>query len=150
MTLCIAAMASVPTVLEPCFVLCFDTKVATEFFSSETEHKFHVLSNTLVAVVADRPGRAKELAVQYRERFAKAVPTDADILNLLRDEIPVLKRKIASGYLGRTLGVTYEDFRTHGVQWFGQDRFDKYMSVIEGNPLGVEMIVAGFLGPLRS
>ena len=44
----------VPTV--PCIVFCFDSKVSSLEFASETEYKFHILSDHVMALALDRHG----------------------------------------------------------------------------------------------
>lgn len=146
MTLCIGALAQIPSPLSPCIVLCFDRKVSTESFSSESEYKHHWLSRQFVALASDRPARAKELADIYRHQLEKVEVTQNNALEVLREPVMILKRNIANSYIARKLGVSYQDFLDHGVAWFGPEAFGKYQSDIENNPLGVEMIIAGFVG----
>jgi 20S proteasome alpha/beta subunit len=145
MTLCIAALCKEAIPTASCIVLCFDSKVATESFASETEHKFHVLSNRIMALAADRPGRARELAGIFRDHLSTVQITDSNLLDVLREPLQKFKRKIAAAYVGRKLGLSYQEFLDHGLAWFGQDAFDKYRRDIEDNPLGVEMAIAGFI-----
>lgn len=146
MTLCIAALAKVPIIFDPCIVLCFDSKVASEEFASETEHKFHVLTDQLMALVAGRTGRAKELAVIYQDQLAKVQLTQANILDHLRSGLATIKRKLAEAYIQRRLAISYQEFLDHGERWFGQEGAVKYRSDIEKNEFGVDMIFAGFIG----
>jgi hypothetical protein len=145
MTICIGALAKKAITSTPCIVLCFDSKVANENFGSETEHKFHILADRVMALAADRPGRAKELAIIYRDVLAGVQLTESNLLNVLREPIQILKRKLGSAYIGRKLGLAYQEFLDRGVAQFGQVAFDKYCSDIENNPIGVDMIIAGFL-----
>lgn len=148
MTLCIGALCNdlVPTV--PSIVCCFDSKVSNTAFGSETEYKFHVLSDNVMAMVADRPGRAKELAGYYRAHLANIELNETNLLSELQEPIRMLKRRIGAGYIGRKcMGVSYEEFLSNGVAWFGQPAFDRHSATIESNPLGVDMIIAGFFRP---
>jgi hypothetical protein len=148
MTLCIAATGRAPVLgsINPNrMVMCFDSKVGNEAFGSETENKFHIPSDRVMAMAADRPGRAKELASIYESHLKSNPLTDANLLDVLSEPIKILKRKIASAYLARKLGISYQDFLDHGLAWFGQTACDKYRGDIENNPLGMEMIIGGFI-----
>jgi hypothetical protein len=90
--------------------------------------------------------RARELTDLYRFRFAKQEPTEATILQELRCQVKVLKRRLGEMYVGRRLGVSYSDFMRNGTAWFGADVVEKYRSDIEKNLIRVGMIVAGFIG----
>ena len=145
MTLCIGALCKdiVPTV--PCIVFCFDSKVSSLEFASETEYKFHILSDQVMALAADRPGRAKELASYYREHLRSVELSEANLALELQKPVEILKRRIASAYTSRTLGMSYEEFVSSSA--FGTDTFDRHLSVIAKNPLGVDMIIGGFFRP---
>ncbi len=128
----------------PSILLCFDSKVATDAFASETENKFHILADNVMALAADRPGRARELASYYRAHLATVNLDEVNLLAELDRPVQVLKRRIASAYIGRKFGVSYQEFLDHGINWFGQAAVDKYRNDIESNPLGVDMIIVGF------
>jgi hypothetical protein len=144
MTLCIGALCKdlVPSL--PSIVFCFDSKVANEALGSETEYKFHILSDNVMAMASDRPGRAKELAGYYRSHLANIELNETNLVDELEEPVRILRRRLAASYVGRKLGLRYEEFLDNGIRWLGQDAFDKYRIDIDNNPLGVEMTIGGF------
>jgi len=142
MTLCIAALAQDRGF--PRIVLCFDSKVAAEGFGSETEYKFHRLSGQLCSMFAGSPGRAKELAGIYREFLDANLLDKGKVIDQLREPVTLFKRRLASAYIGRTLGLTYEDLLSNGVKWLGAEH-QRHLQNIEGQGLGVDLIIAGFI-----
>jgi hypothetical protein len=145
MTLCIGALAQEPSPLAPCLVLCFDYKIANDEWGSESEYKLHRLNDHLVALFAGAPGRAKELALIYQE-YLKGTPlTLATAGKKLRKPWSELKRRMASAYVGRTLGLSYRDFLNHGANWFGPRDFYDRVEKIEKHRLRVELIIGGFI-----
>jgi hypothetical protein len=147
MTLCIGALCKdvVPTM--PCIVFCFDSKVGGNEFASETEYKFHILSDQVMALVADRPGRGKELAGYYRHHLRGLRLTENNLIRELQEPVRTLKHRIAEAYTARKFGISYQDFLLKGAASFGHAAFDKHNSVIEANPLHVDMIIGGFFLP---
>ena len=91
------------------------------------------------------PGRAKELAWIYREFLQTANLDKQQIVEQLREPIITYKHRLANAYLGRTLGLSYDDFLTRGVRSFGKD-FQRRLTLIDEHPLRVDLIIAGFLG----
>jgi hypothetical protein len=143
MTLCIGALTQERG--QPRIVLCFDSKVSADEFSSETEYKLHRLDGQLVSMFAGSPGRAKELAWIYRV-FLKENPLDkGTVIEQLREPITTFKRRLANAYLGRTIGLSYDDVLTKGAKWFGKD-FQRRLLALEEHPLCVDMIISGFVG----
>lgn len=146
MTLCIGALGRASFPPSPCIVLCFDSKVSVDEFSSESEYKFHVLSNQIVALFSDRPGRAKEFALIY-ERYLKTVElTEENALEKLRVPLAELKTRIADSYMQRCLAISYQQLLDHGDRWVGADKKAKYLSDIDAHQLKVGLIIAGFIG----
>ena len=147
MTLCIGALCKdlIPTV--PCIVFCFDSKVSSVEFGSETEYKFHILGDQVMALVADRPGRGKELAGYYRDHLRGLQLNETNLISELETPIRTLKRRLGASYIGRKLGLGYQEFIDNGAKQFGQLAFDKYRSDIDQNPVGVDMIIGGFFLP---
>lgn len=144
MTLCIGALAQAPG--GQCIVLCFDSKVSTDEFSSESEYKFRRLSNQLVGLFADSPGRAKELALIY-ERYLKTVElTEENAVEHLRQPFSELKPRLANSYMQRKLAISYQQLLDRGDEWLGTEKKAKYLSDIDGHKPRVSVIVAGFLG----
>jgi hypothetical protein len=122
MTLCIAALASIPSPVSRRIVLCFDYKIANDAWGSESEYKFHVLSEQLVALVAGSPAKAKELATLYREHLATVVLSMNNALDELRKPILEFKRRKADFYIRSKLAVSYLEFLNNGEAWFGASR----------------------------
>lgn len=147
MTLCIGALAMNPGPPgSKCIVLCFDSMVSDEEFGSETEYKFRRLSHQLVALFADRPGRAKELALIYERHLKTVELTEDNVLEHLRGPLDELKRRIAESYIRRRLAISYDDLIKHGDEWVGADRKTKYLDDIDAHQLKVGLIIAGFIG----
>ena len=141
MTLCIGALAN-----SNCIVFCFDSKVSSDEFGSETEHKIHVLNDRLMALVSGRPGRAKELASLYRGQL-KGVPlVEHELPDLLIAPWSVVKRRIADSYTSARLGLSYDEFLTNGDAWLGKETKARYIAEIESHRIGVDMIIGGFVG----
>jgi hypothetical protein len=145
MTLCIGALASVPVPLEPCIILCFDYKVSNDAWGSESEYKFHVLNEELVALIAGSPAKGKELAGLYQAHLGAVTLSKANGLNELRKPLFELKRRKAESYIWSRLAVSYQDFLVKGEKWFGKARVDRYLTAIEQHQPNVEMIIAGFI-----
>ncbi len=144
MTLCIGALAQAPG--GQCIVLCFDSKVSTDEFSSESEYKFRRLSNQLVGLFSDSPGRAKELALIY-ERYLKTVElTEENAVEHLREPFSELKNRLANNYMQRKLAISYQQLLDRGDDWLGKELRLKYISDIAAHKPRVSLIVAGFLG----
>lgn len=143
MTLCIAALAQHAG--SPRIVLCFDSKVSSDEFSSETEYKFKALGSQLCSLFSGAPGRAKELAWIYREFLRETVLDKQSIVDQLREPIKRFKRRLANAYLGRSMGLSYEEVLQKGKDWFGED-FQKRLLNLETHPLRVDLIIAGFIG----
>lgn len=127
MTLCIGALSRMNAPISECIVACFDTKVAADEFGSESEYKFHVLSNDFVALVAGRTGRAKELCTIYQSHLKNGGLTEANILDRLREPLAVIKARQAEAYAQRKMAVSYQDFCDHGEKWFGADNARRTM-----------------------
>jgi hypothetical protein len=142
MTLCIGALAQDRA--QQSIVLCFDSKVSAEEFSSETEYKFASLSGQLSFLFAGSSGRAKELAWMYREFLKEAVLDKQSVVEQIRIPIARFKRRLADAYLGRTLGLSYDEVLAKGKDWFGKD-FQRRLLCIEQHPLRVDLIFAGFI-----
>ena len=150
MTLCIGALTFCDTIKpEPCIALCFDSLASCgDVYSSETEHKFRVLSDNLVCLFAGSTARAKELAMIY-QGLLKHEPLPADptgALEYLRKGPVELKRRLANSYAGARLAVSYDDLRQNGEAWFGHDRWQRHIEAIDKHDPNVEMIIAGFIG----
>jgi len=145
MTLCIAALASIPSPASPCILLCFDYKIANDAWGSESEYKFHVLSEQLVALVAGSPAKAKELANIYRVHLGAAPLSKGNALEELRKPLLEFKLRRADFYVRSRLAVPYLDLLNNGEAWFGKARVEKCLAVIEKNQPNVEMIIAGFI-----
>ena len=143
MTLCIAALAQRSS--SPCIVLGFDKQVSGEGLSSQTEYKLQPLNGQLVALYAGSPGRAKELALIFGG-LLKRVNLDYDnAVEQLREGILILKRRIAESYTALHFGLSYTDFLDNGIAWFGENFVNGHLGAIERIPLGVELIIAGFI-----
>jgi hypothetical protein len=137
MTLCIGALALDASA--PCIVLAFDYKIAGDEFGSESEYKFRVLSPQLVAMAADSVSRAKELSLLYRGYLEKTILNEVDVVNQLQEPVATFKRRLANSYIGRRLGLSYDEV------WAKRDQWQDYLDVIEKHPLRVQMVIAGFL-----
>jgi 20S proteasome alpha/beta subunit len=148
MTLCIAARATVPSPLTPCIVLCFDYLAANDWWGSEGEYKFYVLSEQLVAMVAGAVAQTKELAHIYQAylRTNKLSADDAEATKQLRIPLGELKSRTAESYVQRRLAVSYREFRKNGKKDFGPEVYYRYLAAIEKHQPNVEMIIAGFEG----
>ncbi|MFZ1007827.1 MAG: hypothetical protein WAN65_13375 [Candidatus Sulfotelmatobacter sp.] len=146
-TLCIGALAIDPGPTEECIVLCADRKVSTPDweFASETEYKFHALSPQFVALASDSLSQAKELADIYRFHL-KSVPLTAEnVLEEMRKPPIVLKRRLANSYIGRCLGLSYDEWVKHGRDWFGDTIFERHEDTIAKHALRVQLLIAGFV-----
>jgi hypothetical protein len=139
MTLCLGVLAQ--DAAFPRIGLCFDKKVSNNAFGSESEHKVHLLSDQLVSMFADSPSRAKELALIYQDHLRKHPLTPRNAIGTLRRPLGILKRELAEGYVGSRLGLSYREVLSSGLT--GQKVIDR----IEKNPLRVQIIIAGFIGP---
>lgn len=146
MTVCIGALAQEPIGLKACIVLGFDYKVSNNEWGSESEYKFHSLSDRLVAVFAGAPGPAKELALMYQAYLKTTALIEATAVDQLREPWGEFKLRRAKAYVERTLCVSYQDFIAHGEQWFGLTRRDQCLDAIAKHTPNVQMIFAGFIG----
>lgn len=146
MTLCIGALASVPSPLIPCVVLCFDYKVANDEWGSESQYKFHVLSEQFVALFAGAPGKAKELSLLYQGRLKNTTLGLDNAVETLAEPLAYFKRQKADFYLKMTLCVSYEEFLNKGAKWFGKPKYEQRLAAIDRHQPKVEMIIAGFIG----
>jgi 20S proteasome alpha/beta subunit len=146
MSLCIATPAKLPGTGTPCVVLCFDSKVSCDEFGSETEHKFYVLSDSLMALVAGKTSRGRRLALAYRRLLAlNSAPSDGELLAMLDSGAATVKAQMAEAYIQRRLAISYADLLAHGEQWLGKDLTQKHLAAIDSSEIGADMIVAGFL-----
>jgi len=68
MTVAIAASCTLDN--EPAVVLCFDRKVSTDKWRSETEFKIEGLGGSFVAIFAGNISQARELIATYRDQFS--------------------------------------------------------------------------------
>jgi hypothetical protein len=146
MTICIGALAHDNGL--PRIVMCCDSKVSTEGdeFSSETEYKIHPLNGHLISMFAGSPGRAKELAMIYREYLDTHDLEERRVVEQLREPISSFKRRLANAYLGRTLGLSYDEVLAKGGKWFGKE-FQRRLLILEDHPIRVDLVIAGFIGP---
>jgi 20S proteasome alpha/beta subunit len=151
MTLCIGALAQVPSPMTPCVVLCFDYMGANDYWGSEGEYKLHVLSEELVALAAGSIAQTKELAMIYKDHLKRNPLSDneSEDLEQLRKPLSELKRRRAEAYVRRRLAVGYREFLANGARWFGEQYYDRYLAAIEKHQPNVEMILAGFSGRTR-
>jgi hypothetical protein len=147
MTLCIGALSHMNAPLCECVVACFDTKVSGDEFGSESEYKFHVLSDDFVALISGRPGRAKELCAIYKSPLRNGAVTEDNVLDRLREPLGIIKRRQAEAYVQRKMAVSYQEFCDSGEKWFGTANAARHHGVIEDNQLGVDLIFIGFIGP---
>lgn len=145
MTLCIAALASIPSPLSRCVLLCFDYKVANDAWGSESEYKFHVLSEQVVALMAGSPAKAKELANLYRGHLATIPLSKGNALAELRKPILEFKLRKAEFYIRSRLAVSYQDFLKNGEAWFGRPRVETHLAAIERHQPNIEIIIAAFI-----
>jgi 20S proteasome alpha/beta subunit len=145
MTLCIGARANVPSPLSKSLVFCFDFKVANDAWGSESEYKFHILSDQLLAMVAGSPAKAKELALMYEAHLKEVILSEATALEALRKPLADLKFRKADWYVRMRLGVSYLEFLNHGAAWFGSAITERYLASIESHQPNVEMIIGGFI-----
>ena len=145
MTLCIGALAKIPSPLTSCIVLCFDCKVSNDVWGSEGEYKFHVLSDELVALAAGSAGKAKELALMYKGYLRHVSLSLPHAVRQLSKPLNDFKRQKADSYVKSTLAVSYTEFLAKGKQWFGEEEFDQRIAAIEKHQPKVEMILAGFI-----
>ncbi len=145
MTLCIASLAQDSG--DPRIVLCFDSKISNDAFGSETEYKFQRLSGQLVSMFAGAPGRAKELALIYRGFLTDNALDPQRVVDQLREPVALMKRRLANAYVGRTMGLSYDEVLEHGLQWFGEERERRFLA-IESHDLSVDLIIAGFIDRL--
>ena len=146
MTLCIGALAYEPVPAQFCIVLAFDYKVSNDAWGSESEYKFHKLSDRMVALFAGSPARAKELALMYRDYLATTDLKDATAREQLMEPYVAFKRRLANMYIGRKLAISYQDLLGHGEQWLGTQRWQKHLDAIERHDPKVHMVFAGFIG----
>ena len=138
MTLCIAALARDED-NSFCLVTCSDKMESTDVWGSETLHKVQVLSPDVVSLFADSPARAKELKLLYEEYLGKHELQAANVVQQLEQPLIALKRRLAASYVGRRLGLSYEELVQDPAKW--QD----YLERIEAHQTRVSLIVAGFI-----
>jgi hypothetical protein len=145
MTLCIGALANVPSPLTPCIVLCFDYKIANDEWGSESQYKFHTLSHQFVALFGGAPGKAKELSMLYQARLKNTTLTLDNVVDGLAEPLANFKRQKADFYLKMTLCVSYQEFLGKGTKWFGKAMYEQRLAAIDNHQPKVEMIIAGFV-----
>lgn len=145
MTLCIGALAQVPSPLTPCIVLCFDYKIANDEWGSESQYKFHILSGQLVALFAGAPGKAKELSWLYQAHLKNKGLSIANAVQVLGQPLAEFKRQKADFFLKMTTCISYEEFLKNGPTWFGSSGYFQRLATIERHQPKVEMIIAGFI-----
>lgn len=119
--------------------------LANDAWGSESEYKFHVLSNQLVAMFAGSPAKAKELALMYQDHLAKTILSEATALEEIRKPLAAFKLRKADWFVKIKLAVSYQDFLANGETWFGRQTVDRYLTAIEEHYPNVEMIIAGFI-----
>jgi hypothetical protein len=144
MTLCIGALAIDDEGL-PCIVLCHDHMVAVDEFGSESEHKFRMLSKQMVVLFAGVPGHAKELGLIYQEYLSSTVLKIETLAQQLKIPISDFKKNRADSFFGTKMGLTYQEILDNGSRWFGETYQKELLSGLADRPLGVELIIAGFV-----
>jgi 20S proteasome alpha/beta subunit len=147
MTLCIGALAQIPSPHSQCIVLCFDSlRSGGDDFSSEGEYKFHTLSPQIVALYAGRITRAKELTTIYQHHLSTVELTLESLQDTLTAPLSIIKKRHANAYIQRKLAISYDDLLKNGEQWLGKELCGECVAAIAANELGVDMIFAGFVG----
>ena len=144
MTVAIAASCTIDN--EPAVVLCFDRKVSTEKWSSETEFKIEGLAGGFVAIFAGNISQARELIATYRDHFRSNLIDmmhKEGIQDDLRAPLGKRKRMMVEALVQRRLGLTYEEFLDRGEQIDASLRASIFNAIDELS-IEVELIIVGF------
>lgn len=123
-----------------CIVTCSDKMESADAYGSEILHKLQVLSPDLVSLFADSPSRAHELALLYQDYLQEHPLKPSLIVEQLERPLVALKRRLAESYVGRRLGISYDDLLKDKANW------GDYLDRIEKHQLRVQLIIAGFIG----
>jgi hypothetical protein len=147
MTVCIAAKI---VGNRSALVLCLDMKGSVEWSSSETAYKFVPLAG-FAALVAGPLSVAKELSWHCGAAIDAAAPhTPPEVLSAIRQGIGSYKAAFAESYTQRTLGISYNEFRSERMSAFPQETYRQVAEAINTHSSGAELIICGFLPSLQS
>jgi 20S proteasome alpha/beta subunit len=143
MTLCIAAIAQDYTEhhFEASFVFCSDTRVETQTTGSDTEFKFHKVTNEWAAMVAGDVGRAQELLSMYSSYLTGKLFDPNTVLDELRVPAQELKKKLSNEYIANTTGLSFDDFVTRGKESLPSGLFDSLWNEVARIQIGCELIL---------
>jgi len=85
------------------------------------------------------------LCAIYKSHLKNTTLTEDNLLDRMREPPGIIKGRLAEAYTQRCLAISYRDLLDRDENWIGKERRERYLSVIEQNKLGVDLIFAGFI-----
>jgi 20S proteasome alpha/beta subunit len=144
MTLCIAALASEidsEKAVKTSVYFCSDYRIETFAAGSETEYKFHKVSDSWAGMLAGNVARASELLDLYSSHLAGKAPTGEQAVHELRIPVQLFKKRLASEYIASMTGLLFEDFLVSGQTTLPPALYERLWGDIARIEIGCQLIL---------
>jgi 20S proteasome alpha/beta subunit len=123
-------------------IFCSDQRIETSSYGSETEFKFHKVTDEWAALIAGDVGRAHELLGLYTCHLIGKAFDEAKCLTDLRVPPQQMKRTLANEHVANATGLSLDEFLDRGQSSLPPAMFETIWNDIARIEIGCQIILA--------